>query len=257
MLQEEKLMTNPKKNKSLLVSKFFEKLNSLDNEYIKQKHSEFIKNGVVKFENLLTKELLEELKLECIYISQAHGKNKLLNMSNTGNTLRKMRTVSQKKLLELSEIIPKLYESVDIKKFLTKIAGENVNEVPYEGEKYVISNLLLKGDTHGWHWDDYSFAFVLFLKAPGMEEGALLQLCGGGQWDKDHPEIDATLLKSTIKSHFFREGDGYMLKASDYLHCVTPLRADAERLIVNMTWSSDDDLNIKKTHETNDILFNN
>lgn len=176
-------------------------------------------------------------------------------MEITGNTPRRMRTVGQHTLVVKSRYIPLIYASEGFRRFLSSLTGEDVYRAPWPPEEYVLSNLYKNGDTHGWHWDDYSFAFVIYLKAPTVNQGCIVQTCGGGFWDKKIPRINETLLNAPIYSYRCEAGDGYLLNAQKHMHRVTPVTNNGERLIINMTWANAEDLNKNMTHETNDILF--
>lgn len=216
---------------------------------------QFREVGFVHIPNFLSDLALQQITSECEGIVQSSGKDKKLKMKSTGNTPRRMRTVGQHILAEKSRHIPRIYGSETLRGFLSSIAGETVFRPPWKPEEYVLSNLYRNGDTHGWHWDDYSFAFVLYLKAPAISQGGFVQTCGGGRWNKKNPEVNETLLGAPIHTHRCEAGDAYMLHAQKYLHRVTPIANHGERLIVNMTWANQADLDADMTHETNDVLF--
>lgn len=220
-------------------------------------HEDFTQKGFVRIPDFLPPALLQAITEECMGITLTSGRNKRLVMKSTGDTPRRMRTVGQHILKEKSFFIPKIYACEALRGFLSSITGEGVNRAPWPPEEFVLSNMFRDGDTHGWHWDDYSFAFVLYLKAPAVSQGGYLQLCGGGSWDKKNPQVNETLLNGAIHTHRCEAGDAYLLHAQKYLHRVTPIAKGGERLIVNMTWASDADLEADMTHETNDVLFAN
>jgi hypothetical protein len=217
--------------------------------------ADFLANGFVRIPQFLPSALHRAITQECEGISSTSGRNKHLKMKSTGDTPRRMRTVGQHILREKSLFIPRIYACEAVRGFLGAITGETVHRVPWPPEEYVLSNLFRDGDTHGWHWDDYSFAFVLYLKAPDVDQGGFLQLCGGGSWDKDNPKVNETLLSGAIHTHRCDAADAYLLNAQKYLHRVTPIARGGERLIVNMTWANEGDLAAEMTHETNDVLF--
>ncbi len=135
------------------------------------------------------------------------------------------------------------------------MVGEELSTCPYAGEHYVISRLRKSGDTHGWHWDDYAYGFVLILEAPDYREGGFVQAVAHTAWDKRNPDVHGALLASQVRSYAFAPGDAYVIKTDTTMHRVYPIRGNAGRTIVNTTWANAADLATPKTHETNDLLF--
>ncbi len=233
------------------------RISSFGKDEVEKFAEEFAAKGFVKIPEFLPKELLDDLIEDSDGIVERFGKDKNLLMKSTGNTPRKMRTVGQHILAKESQYIPQIYASEGLREFLTDLAGQAVHRAPWPPEKFVLSNLYRDGDTHGWHWDDYSFAFVLYLKAPSISQGGFVQICGGGSWDKKNPKVNETLLNGSIHTYRCEAGDAYFLNAQKFLHRVTPIANNGKRLIVNMTWASQADLDADMTHETNDVLFAN
>lgn len=226
-------------------------------EHIQQFQRNFKHVGFVKIPNLLSPRDVTNLSDECLEICSSLGKNKNMEMKSTQNTPRIMRTVGQHILAKESKTIPQIYASEALRDFIGSIVGEPVFQAPWDPEKFVLSYLHREGDTHGWHWDDYSYAFVLYLKAPAIDQGGFVQTCAGGIWDKRQPKVFETILNGAIRTHRCEAGDAYILHASKQLHRVTPITRGGDRLIVNMTWASKADLERDMTHETNDLLFAN
>ncbi len=216
---------------------------------------QFLSNGFVRVKGLVPAGTLEEIDEECSRIMQILGSDKDLLMEETQNTPRHMRTVGQHRLAQESSLIPSIYESDIFRGFLIAIAGQELFKAPWLPEQYILSHLYREGDTHGWHWDDYTFASVIYIKSPSIDQGGFVQTCANGHWDKKNPKVYQTLLNSPINTYRCEAGDAYLLRAKDYLHRVTPVQNGGERLIVNMTWASEFDLATDMTHATNDILF--
>ena len=232
-----------------------DRIKAFSAEQISEISSEFQECGFVRIPSFLPEDFLMRLLSDCDRIVDRLGKDKDLLMKNTNNTPRRMKTVGQHILAEHSAYIPQIYASEEFREFLRRLAGEDVHRPPWPPEEFVLSNLYRNGDTHGWHWDDYSYAFVLYLKAPDVSQGGFVQTCGGGSWDKSNPKVNETLLSGPIYTHRCESGDAYFLNAQKYLHRVTPITNNGERLIVNMTWANTADLEANMTHETNDVLF--
>jgi hypothetical protein len=173
----------------------------------------------------------------------------------TGNTPRHMTTVGQPVIKERGALIHATYFSAVVKEFLSRVTGESLSTCPYAGEHYVISRLTRSGDTHGWHWDDYSYGFVLVLEAPDYRDGGFVQAVPNTAWDKDDPDVNGALLNSCVRSYALSAGDAYVMKTDTTMHRVFPISGTSRRTIVNMTFACPSDLSRPMTHETNDALF--
>jgi hypothetical protein len=67
---------------------------------------------------------------------------------------------------------------------------------PYEPEQFVITALDQDGDTHGWHWDDYSFALVWIIDCPPVAYGGFVQCVPHTEWDKNDPRLHKWLSRA-------------------------------------------------------------
>ncbi|GGO93674.1 ATP-grasp domain-containing protein [Wenjunlia tyrosinilytica] len=215
----------------------------------------FKREHVVPLRGFCPPALLEELRAEAFGIMDEHGVSRNLTFKVTDNTPRQMTTVGQPVIVEHGPLIHATYFAPAVKDLLTRVVGEEVFTCPYAGEHYVISRLGRTGDTHGWHWDDYTYGFVLILEAPHHREGGFVQAVPHTSWDKENPDVHGALIKSQVRSYAFQPGDAYVIKTDTTMHRVYPIRGEGRRTIVNMTWVNADDLERPMTHETNDILF--
>jgi hypothetical protein len=111
------------------------------------------------------------------------------------------------------------------------------------------------GDTHGWHWGDFSFTLIWIIEAPGIESGGMLQCVPHTDWDKADPRVHEYLVKYPIKSYYHRTGDIYFLRTDTTLHRTVPLTHDTTRIILNTCWASEANIRRAGTHETMDALF--
>src|SRR3546814_6514246 len=75
-----------------------------------------------------------------------------------------------------SPLIWALYNSPTLNRILRAIAREEVLPCPDISEELFMARQERKGDTHGLHWGDYSFAQIWILQAPPIEVGGLLQI---------------------------------------------------------------------------------
>ncbi|WP_144122739.1 ATP-grasp domain-containing protein [Catellatospora sichuanensis] len=218
--------------------------------------AQFQTENVVPLRGFCPPDLLRELQDEAFAIMDGFGKTHKLSMKLTDNTPRQMTTVGQPTIKEHGPLIHELYFSSAMKDLMSQVVGEEAFTCPYAGEHYVISRLGASGDTHGWHWDDYSYGFVLILEAPHYRDGGFVQgVPHTSGWDKANPDVYGALLNGQVHSYAFEAGDAYVIKTDTTMHRVHPIRGEGRRTIVNMTWVNAKDLTTPRTHETNNILF--
>ncbi|MDN3354837.1 hypothetical protein [Actinomadura sp. DC4] len=210
---------------------------------------------VVALRNLCPKGLLEEVRAEAAGIMDRFGVVHDFDMEITDGTPRHMASVGQPVIKDNGPLIHSVYFSPTLRSLLADIVGEELFICPYPGEHYVISRLARDGDTHGWHWDDYTYGFILVLEAPDHRDGGFVQAVPHTSWDKENPDVHGALLKSVVRSYAFEAGDAYLIKTDTTMHRVYPIRGDGRRLIVNTTFANGHDLVRPMSHETNDTLF--
>lgn len=210
---------------------------------------------VVPLRGLCPSGLFESIRDEACDIMDRFGVSHDLVFEITDNTPRKMITVGQPIIKIEGPLIDAFYFSPVLPEFLAKIVGEKLYTCPYAGEHYVISRLDQSGDTHGWHWDDYTYGIILVLEAPHYTQGGFVQAVPNTSWDKENPDVYGALIKSQVRSYALEPGDAYIIKTNTTMHRVYPIRGADRRTIVNMTLASADDLTRPMKHETNDWLF--
>jgi hypothetical protein len=199
--------------------------------------------------------LTAAIQAEACAIIDRHGVTHRRLFQITDNTPRSMTTVGQPVIKAEGPLIDAFYFAPELLRLTSAIAGEELHTCPYPGEHYVISRLAADGDTHGWHWDDYTYGIILVLEAPDYRNGGFVQAVAGTSWDKQDPDVYGALLNGVIRSYAPESGDAYLIKTDTTMHRVHPIRGQARRTIVNMTLASTADLGRQMTHETNDILF--
>lgn len=210
---------------------------------------------IVPLRDMCPPELFGPIRNEACDIMDRFGTSRDLLFEITDNTPRKMATVGQSIIKTKGPLIDAFYFSPILLEFLAKIVGEKLYTCPYAGEHYVISRLGKSGDTHGWHWDDYTYGIVLVLEAPYYTEGGFVQAVPNTSWDKENPDVYGALISSQVHSYAFEPGDAYIIKTNTTMHRVHPIRGANRRTIVNMTLVNADDLTRPMSHETNDALF--
>lgn len=195
----------------------------------------------------------DAVAVETLELVRQDGVRRDLRFTETGNTARRMRNVRNKEIADKATVIPGIYAAQPMLDVLSIVAGEDVLPCPYEPERYLITSLEKTGDTHGWHWDDYTFALIWVVECPPVEDGGFVQCVPGTTWDKENPRINHALVSHPTYSMELHPGDLYFIQASTTLHRVYPIRR-GRRTIVNMGYASDADLTRQFTHETERLV---
>jgi hypothetical protein len=212
--------------------------------------AEFKQHGVVNVTDCFDYEVRDALIKESLEAYKLFGKRKEFISKHGGHTPRIMYTVSKDNIDKAGNIIKDFYYNKKNLKLLSTILKENIHVLPYEDEKYVINIQRHKGDTHGWHWDDYAYALLLCVEAPKKEDGGFLQSI----YNKDNNKFDIETLNQIISSNpkivesVYKTGDMYLLYGSKALHRVHPLVNDANRMTICFTYCNDQDLREQKEH---------
>lgn len=218
-------------------------------------HDRFAAEHVVVLPGLCPPELLTAMRAEACDIVDRRGASHRTTFAITDGTPRNMTTVGQPVIKAEGPLIDAFYFAPELLRLSAAVVGERVHTCPYAGEHYVISRLTRSGDTHGWHWDDYTYGIILVLEAPPYRDGGFVQAVPNTSWDKENPDVHGALLSSVVRSYALNAGDAYLIKTDTTMHRVYPIRGDHRRTIVNMTLVNDADLTRPMTHETNDFLF--
>ncbi|MCW5588106.1 MAG: hypothetical protein KIT27_00450 [Legionellales bacterium] len=196
----------------------------------------------VDFINSLIKDTL------CVYNKKLQRKDFL--MKQTENTPRNMFSVPEKAIDEVSKIIPEFYNDSSVKQFLSTLAQEEVKTLPWAGERYVINGLSNSSDTHGWHWDDYSYALVFIAKSPSPDQGGAVECIRNTNWDRKNPRVHEIVNSNKSEIYHYDDGSFYLMKSDTTLHRVTPIVWSAVRIAIAMSWCSEADLLKDIDHET-------
>jgi hypothetical protein len=198
--------------------------------------------GFVKIRNIVSDDMRRQVRAEVLRLLSANAERRDLNLVTTGNTPRRMSVVRSEFIAYGSELIPTIARSEQLLDFLGKIAGERIFPDVSEDEEYLITRQERQGDTHGWHWGDYSFALIWLIETPPISHGGMLQCVPHTTWDKENPRINELLCAHPINTYGFTTGDIYFLRTDTTLHRTVPLTEDGTRIILNMTWASAKDL---------------
>ncbi|MFI0772719.1 ArpA protein [Streptomyces sp. NPDC021218] len=224
-------------------------------EEIRQASQSFRRDGYVKVRNLVPPEVFDAASSEVYRLIDLHAKRIDLKMKETSDSPRYMSTVSAQAIMDDGEIIPAIYDSPSLRSLLSRLAGESVLPCPWDGERYVITRQHKKGDTHGWHWGDFSFTVIWVIEAPDLDCGGALQCVPHTDWDKSNPQVVKYLLDNPIRTYGHVTGDLYFLRSDTTLHRTIPLSVDRVRIILNTCWGSEKDQEKDATHETMSAMF--
>ncbi len=205
--------------------------------------------GVIELTELFDKSLITQLTNDVLNIFEQHKKRKELLMVHTENTPRYMFSVSQSVIHESSPFIVDFYNHPKLLEFLSTLAKMKVMILPIPVERYVINGLSSLNDTHGWHWDDYSYTLILIAKAPKPGEGGQIQTVPNS-FDGTS-KIEEVLQKNTPENYSYADGTMYLMKSDTTLHRVAPLTVDNSlRISLAMTFCTDEDLVKDIDHRT-------
>jgi len=212
--------------------------------------NQFAKNGFIKIRDIVNDSLRERVTQDVLCLIERQLERRDLHLATTDNTPRYMSVVRSEFIAENSNIIVELANSPPLLNTLSLIADTQVIASVSKDEEYLITKQERKGDTHGWHWGDYSFALIWIIETPPIAKGGMLQCVPHTSWDKSNPRIHEILCNNQINTYGFESGDIYFLRTDSTLHRTIPLNVDATRIILNMTWA--DEKHIDKNLHGND-----
>lgn len=201
--------------------------------------NEFSRNGFIKLRDIVDDALRETITVEVNGLIDRQLERRDLHLATTDNTPRYMSVVRSEFIAENSPLISRLSKSNVLLDTLSLIADTRVVASVSKDEEFLITKQERKGDTHGWHWGDYSFALIWIIETPAVAKGGMLQCVPHTTWDKSNPRIHELLCNNPISTYGFKTGDIYFLRTDTTLHRTIPLNEDATRIILNMTWADE------------------
>jgi hypothetical protein len=178
-----------------------------------------------------------------------------LAIAQTGYTPRRYRIATRTAIAASCPLTAELYRARELLALISQIAGERLVPVPYEPEEFVATRLERAGDTHGWHWDDYAYALVWVLEAPGPDCGGELELVPDAAWCKDDPRVGEILATQSVERKHLPAGSVYLLRSDTTMHRVAPLRCDTSRSVLCFSYATSLDLKRRVSHETVDAIY--
>lgn len=225
-------------------------LDSILTQHFKQTFSEqdistrsqiFSREGFVKIPNIVNDTLKQQVHTEIKSLLDTHSERRNLTLATTDHTPRYLSIVKSEVISKNSPLLMALRSNPVLLQFLKAITQEELHLKVTEDEEFVITKQEFQGDTHGWHWGDYSFALIWIVDVPAVAAGGMLQCIPHTRWNKDNAQINQYLCDNPIKTYSFVPGDIYLLKADTTLHRTVPLTQDCRRVMLNMTWASERD----------------
>lgn len=213
------------------------------------------KEGVVLLNGFLPKVLRLALTTAAEELLDSHGKHVDVNVKSTGNTPRKYISVSRNSVFEHSPLIATLYSDPELMRFMADLTNTNVIVCPYEPEQIVVNQMGVEGDTHGWHWDDYSYSLVLVLEIPEQQNGAQLEYLDGTYWDKSSAQVQHYLENMRVKTLELTPGSAYVLLGKRVMHRVSPLLEVGIRKIVCYSYATEEERLTPIDHESMENIY--
>lgn len=216
----------------------------------------FVRDGYVNLTGMISPELIRSFTSKTSNLLLKHGIQRNVPVEDTDNTKRKMVNVPCREIKQHFKELTNFYSSKELLEILCRITDDEVVPVPYEPEQMLITLQSAAGDTHGWHWGDYSYALILMLKSPPINAGGLLQCIPHTTWDKENPQIMRLLVDNKISSYYHPSGSSYLIKANTTLHRTTPmLNTGADRIIVRFGYAGKDEVSKDVDHSTMQVAF--
>ncbi|MEU3752915.1 ArpA protein [Streptomyces olivoreticuli] len=212
---------------------------------VEQLADQFHRTGFVKFDEhmrLVPDALVTAVRVEADRLLEERRERRDLVLGTTGSTPRNLSVVRSEEVGR-SGLIRAVAGSRVLRTFLEGITREPIMTDVSDDERYLITHQEFASDTHGWHWDDYSFALNWALRMPPVACGGMVQTVPHTHWNKSDPRINETLCERQIDTHGLTTGDLYLLRSDTSMHRTVPLTEDgAVRTMLVVTWAGERDL---------------
>jgi hypothetical protein len=141
-------------------------------------------------------------------------------MPQSGHTPRKMTVVGGNATRDAPRL-RSIYGNSALHDILSRIFKAKVAACPVPCEDLIITRLSDRGDTHGWHLDDFPAALIFVLSAPPPSRGGQLE----------YVDLHGVPRERTLSA-----GDAYLMRSDRVRHRVAPIDGTHDRTIVNMTY---------------------
>ncbi|MFM2415324.1 MAG: hypothetical protein RL385_47 [Pseudomonadota bacterium] len=171
----------------------------------------------------------------------AHGRSLDARVASTGHTPRRYRSVGRDDVFAHASLLAQIYLHPALLGFLSSLTRGEVSVLPYLPEQIVVNQMSGVGETHGWHWDDYSYSLVWVLRAPRPESGGHVEYIDRTSWDKQAPQVEHYLQTRPVKKLQVASGSAYLLLGKRAMHRVAPLVQPDTRKIVCFSYAHADE----------------
>ncbi|MDE8557413.1 hypothetical protein CRM79_17495 [Pantoea agglomerans] len=233
-------------------------INGLPESLINYFKNDYEDDLMVVIEDLLPLDLQKKMEDEARSLLERNALRREVIIKQSGNTPRAYDSVGRNAIREEGKYIPAFFDSPSVLKFLSRITGEELYRVPYEPEEFIINSQNRSGDTHGWHWDDYSYALVWVIDEPDVLSGARVEFIPRIPWKKENTRewIKKTLAEYPVISRHVARGQCYLLRARDALHRIAPLTQESRRTVIVFTYANELDFNdASLTHDSMEEIY--
>jgi hypothetical protein len=224
-------------------------------EYLSHDYRE---DTMVIIRDLLPPDLRVAMEAEARTLLDTEAQRRELLIEQSGGTPRAYNSVGRDAIRRHGTYIPAFFDSKAVLAFLGRIVGEPLHRVPYEPEEFIINSQSRTGDTHGWHWDDYSFALVWVVDEPDVLSGGRVEFTPRIKWERSDTKslLQRTLSAEQIRSVHVPAGSCYLLRAKDALHRISPLTRETRRTVIVFTYATQDELeNDFISHESMELIY--
>ena len=152
-------------------------------------------------------------------------------------------------LIPSKSYLNQLYKSNKFKEFIIKVLGIK-NIYPYKDKLSSINyNYYEKNQQLGWHFDNASFAITIMIRS--SDSGGDFQYFTKGR-DYDKKIIDKLVIKNIldqkvkIKELKVNPGTLVLFYGRNYLHRVTPVKSEKERVLVTLNYNLEKNIELSK-----------
>ncbi|WP_177414009.1 HalD/BesD family halogenase [Pseudomonas tructae] len=211
--------------------------------------------GVVCLDGFLPEDVRQRLALEADGLLDTYGRRVNVLVESTGNTPRKYVSVGRNDVFEHAPLIAGFYSDDNLLRFLELLANNSVIACPYEPEQIVVNRMNEVGDTHGWHWDDYTYSLVLVLEAPQAHNGAQVEYVDGTHWDKKSAKVEHYLNTLTVNRLQLAPGFAYVLLGKRVMHRVSPLMSSDLRKIICFSYAVEEERFLEVDHGSMENIY--
>ena len=180
--------------------------------------ADYADDTMVVIRDLLPDDLAAAMAAEARMLLERASQRRDVVIEQSGGTPRAYQSVGRDAIRAQGAFIPAFFDSPAILDFLGKIVGERLYRVPYAPEEFIINSQCKPGDTHGWHWDDYSFALIWVVDEPDVLSGGRVEFVPRIGWDKNNtdPLLRRTLACEAIRSLHVPAGCCYLLRETPF-----------------------------------------